>query len=143
MLAVLTAVAGLLTAWLHPKAPAYGASELGDGAITLPLVLTYPGDVVWVDARSRSYYDAGHIPGAIWLSEDDWETGLDAFFAADPFSGKLVVVYCDSAACHSSEAVVARLKAEFGEDAFDVRYLEGGWQAWEGREAIGEEEAPL
>ena len=83
--------------------------------------------VLWVDARSRERYDAGHVHGAILLNEDHWEELVPAFLDAwDP--EKTIVVYCDGGKCDASRAVATRLRDELKLES--VYVLQGGWTAW-------------
>ena len=125
----LSALLAVVTAWIHPHAPGYNEGRLEAGEITLPMVQRFEGNVLWIDARARYEYEAGHIPGAVLLNEDDWDEGLFRFFdahAEDPDA--LIVVYCGQAGCQSSIAVASRLRREAGLE--QVYHLKGGWTAW-------------
>ena len=83
--------------------------------------------MLWIDAREPAAYAAGHIPGALALSETNWEEGLVRFVEQwEP--GALVVVYCDGAECEASRRVARRLQTEFGVEK--VAVLHEGWPAW-------------
>lgn len=92
----------------------------------------WSGDVLWVDARSKSEFEADHLTGAVWVSETDTEECL-----ADPqtmeeigMSGvneQKLVVYCATDACGSSK-VVAEAIRETGFHS-EVYVLQGGWKA--------------
>lgn len=97
------------------------------------LVRELPADIhtdtnyLWVDAREEKLFRKGHIPGAIHLSETQWERGLESFLMSwSP--GQIVIVYCDSEACQSSKAVAERLRDETGIE--DIKTLKGGWESW-------------
>jgi rhodanese-related sulfurtransferase len=86
--------------------------------------------VLFVDARVQARYDAGHIPGALLLNEELWEDLFPKFADAwDP--DKVVVVYCDGAACEASHRVAERLRQALGVETIFV--LKGGWPAWQRR----------
>jgi len=91
----------------------------------IDLGLTQQGQpVLWVDARSRSAYEELHYPGALHLSEDDWDEGLgDLLVEWDP--EVRVVVYCDGLYCANSREIAARLRTELGQS--EVYWLIGGW----------------
>ena len=126
MLILISLAAGGLTLAFHPKAPDYAHGRLSDGAILLARI-PVPEDVLWVDARTADEFAAGHIPGALLLSEDDWEAGLLGLL--DVWTpDRDIVVYCSSESCHSSQAVATRLRSELGVE--NVFHLEGGWEAW-------------
>lgn len=83
------------------------------------------GNTVWVDARSKSDYDAGHISEAVLLNESDWDTLLGGVFEVwQP--EKSIVVYCN-AGCPSSEKVAACLR-DMGIEP--VYFLRGGYESW-------------
>lgn len=118
--------AGLLTALFHPRAPIYRTSgERSPLAISLTEVNALRAErVLWIDARSEDEYATDHVPGAILLNEDDWETGFEALLHQwNP--AQTLVVYCDEATCHASEAVAQRLRHEMSVES--VYFLEGGW----------------
>jgi thiosulfate/3-mercaptopyruvate sulfurtransferase len=100
-----------------------------------------------VDARLRGAYEAGHIPGAVWVSVPEWEKA----FAAGPDKkdwapriGKLsitldtpVVVY-DGGSVKDAGRIWWTLRY-WG--VRDVRLLNGGWHAWqEGKYPVSQEE---
>ena len=91
------------------------------------LVKSWGEKVLWVDARPRAKFEAGHIPGAVLLNEDEWDRLVPAFLDAwEP--ERMVVVYCDSGSCEASHAVARRLRADLKLE--NVRVLQGGWKAW-------------
>lgn len=83
--------------------------------------------MLWVDARPRERFDAGHIPGALLLNEDHWEEQMPEFVRRWR-PGLRVAVYCDQLQCGASRQVARRLREEFGVDT--VVILEGGYAAW-------------
>ena len=78
-----------------------------------------PGFVL-LDSRSRSAYDAGHLPGAARLDEITAET-----VAALPDG--LIVVYCWGPSCNGACKAALRL-AELGRP---VKEMLGGFEYWE------------
>ena len=123
LLALLPAVAAGL---FHPKRPAWTRPVVGN-EIELSAALQWGTQVLWVDARARSEFERGHIPGAILLNEDEWERLLDGFLDAWNRDAK-VLVYCSSASCEASQGVAARLKNEVQIE--NVYVLKGGWETW-------------
>jgi rhodanese-related sulfurtransferase len=123
----LALVPAVLTAFLHP----YGAQDIDR---LKPDEITWTQsrkdvrftDALWIDARPATAYAAGHKPGALRLTEADWETLLEPVLDAWK-PGRFVVVYCDSKSCTASAGVAARLRRELG--AGDIFVLRGGWQA--------------
>lgn len=127
---LLCALASGLTAAFHPRAPHWNAkAALSAGEITLDDALRLPREqVLWVDARSRSAYTQGHIPGARLLNEEEWESLLGSFIEAWDRQPH-IIVYCSSSQCRASASVVRRLASELGID--QARVLHGGWEAWQ------------
>jgi rhodanese-related sulfurtransferase len=81
----------------------------------------------WVDARPDDEYARDHVPGAISLNEDHWNTLLPQFLATwSP--EKKVVVYCSSLSCNASREIARRLRKEA--QLPNVFVLEGGWEEW-------------
>jgi rhodanese-related sulfurtransferase len=76
-------------------------------------------DFVLLDARSRESYDAGHLPGAVHLSEISAET------VAELPDGP-VVAYCWGPSCNGACKAALRL-AELGRP---VKEMLGGYEYW-------------
>ena len=76
-------------------------------------------DFVLLDARSRSSYDAGHLPGAVHLPE------LTAEKVAELPDGA-VVVYCWGPSCNGACKAALKL-AQLGRP---VREMLGGFEYW-------------
>ena len=76
-------------------------------------------DFVLLDARSRSSYDAGHLPGAVSLEEITPETVAE-------LPDGLVVAYCWGPACNGACKAALRL-AQLGRP---VKEMLGGFEYW-------------
>ncbi len=83
---------------------------------------------LWIDARAEAEFDKAHVPGAMRLTEDDWDTLLPAVLAAWSPERK-VVVYCSRVTCNLSHEVAERLRHEVA--LKNVYVLQGGWEEWE------------
>ena len=95
--------------------------------VTVDLARAWGKSAIWVDARPDEEFERDHVPGAISLNEDRWNTLLPKFLAAwSP--DKKVVVYCSSLSCNASREVARRLREEA--QLKSVFVLEGGWEAW-------------
>lgn len=89
-----------------------------------------------LDARPRAAYDAGHIPGALWVDHADWAKGFGDGQDAVAWSKRLgalgidrgtpVVVY--DANSSREAARIWWILRYWGVE--DVRLLNGGWLAW-------------
>ena len=84
--------------------------------------------VLWIDARGEEPFTKAHVPGAMRLDEDEWNTLLPAVLAAWSPERK-VVVYCSRETCNLSHDVAERLRHEV--QLKNVYVLQGGWEAWE------------
>lgn len=85
-------------------------------------------DDLIIDARSSSYYQRGHVPGAINLSRDDF---AHDYIRLRPSLEKAkdapISVYCSGGDCHDSK-MVAQALTSLGFS--QVRVFLGGWDAW-------------
>jgi thiosulfate/3-mercaptopyruvate sulfurtransferase len=94
-------------------------------------------DVVLIDPRPRKSYDAGHIPGAVWIDAEAWSKAIVANEGKDPWVERIgkagidgtlpVVVYDDSRPM--AAARVWWILRYWG--IKDVRLLNGGLKAWQ------------
>ena len=128
-LLLLAALPAILTAWLHPRRPAWPPAEdsIPRISITDALMLARNNPVIWADARSAGAFAAEHIPGAINVTEADWERSLAGL--ADVWRpGQPVIVYCAGGGCETSRSVASRLRRDL--KVTDVYVLKGGWEAW-------------
>ncbi len=137
ILAGCTALAAVGTQWFHPRAPQqwYLSQEpLRPDEVTLDLVAKrWHGDVLWMDARPRSQYEAGHIPGALTFSEQEAEQLMTEYFLQLQDNTKPIVVYCGSEACQTSRKIADYLKPRLPTES--IYALRGGWGAWESAHA--------
>jgi rhodanese-related sulfurtransferase len=83
---------------------------------------------VFVDARSREAFDAGHIEGAVSLPVGNFDEEIGAFVPAHPFETYLVT-YCSGRECDDSHELAVRLFSA-GYDRVSV-FIDGypGWEA--------------
>src|SRR5712691_6963307 len=84
-----------------------------------------------IDVRAAEDYDKGHIPGAINVPREKW----------DSFEGlskdKTNIVYCYTQQCH----LAANACLHFASKGYPVMELEGGFEAWKENELELEEES--
>jgi rhodanese-related sulfurtransferase len=80
------------------------------------------------DARPSSFFEQGHVPGALNLARDDFAHDyrhLDSVLKAA--QDKPIIVYCGGGDCHDSRLVAnALITLGFG----DVSVFTGGWEVW-------------
>ena len=77
-------------------------------------------DMLVLDVRDEADYRRGHIPGAVSLPRERWET-----FTGFSLTGRNVV-YCYSQPCHLAAAACLR----FARQGFHMMEMEGGMEAW-------------
>ena len=137
VLAALTLLASAATYFFHPHAPAlYLQTEpVNEGEISpaeARAAMKSPG-VIFIDARVRARFDAGHIPDALSLCESESDYPAQLSVVADALQQgqeKLIVVYCDGKKCKASHEIAEILKS-FHTVPENVRVLHGGWPAWQ------------
>ncbi len=125
-------LAGGVSALFHPSSPPWYEVEDSDSqrnriSVSQAHVLEEKGRVVWIDARTRAEYDAGHVSGAILLNVEEW---ADLMFAhqmdLQEAYGIPVIVYCSGGGCERSAEIAQRLRELIGLDP--VYVLDGDWQ---------------
>lgn len=77
-----------------------------------------------VDVRAAEDYAEGHIPGAVNLPKDKWQTlvGLR--------KDKTNVLYCYSHVCHLAAAAAV----QFAGQGYPIMELDGGMRSWRDHE---------
>lgn len=81
---------------------------------------------LWIDARSRSHYEKGHIKGAISIPAHLLKYYLD-YIPKD----KEIILYCGSAACGASSTAAAILiNSGFSQDK--IKVFRAGYSGWTG-----------
>lgn len=135
LLLLLAAAAAWATYLWHPDRPELylTAERAGPEEISAAdaLAMEKEKGVIWLDARTRSAYDKGHVPGAHLLNVYEWEDLMlpvvQLLDADEP--RHTIIIYCDSEKCTASKDVRDRMNdLPLGER--DIRVLHGGWPAW-------------
>jgi rhodanese-related sulfurtransferase len=128
------AVAGLLAFHLHPMPPSLylAEEEADDGEVNMAKVaeLEATGGVLWIDARVRSRYDEEHIPGALLLNSEEYDTLVFEYFDTFQSNERPIIIYCDAQKCAASKEVAERMRETNLAMSNDVYVLRGGWNAW-------------
>ena len=88
-------------------------------------------NLIVVDVRMAEDFEKGHIPGAINLPKDQWNSlkGLS--------KDKTNVVYCYTQQCH----LAANACVQFASRGYPVMELDGGFETWKENELETEEES--
>jgi rhodanese-related sulfurtransferase len=124
-----------------PKAPGEPPANSGSGSIDwkkdeplapdevrVSTARSWGKDVIYVDARLRPRYEAGHIDGAILLNHEEWDAQINKFLDAwDP--DRKVVVYCDGETCDAARSIADRMKRDL--QVQNIYVLKGGWPEWQ------------
>src|SRR5579884_1585085 len=90
------------------------------GPVEVDRMLKNHEDINVIDVREEEDYRAGHLPGALNLPHDKWDTfeGLS--------KDKLNILYCYSMVCH----LAATAAFKFASAGYPVMELDGGWDEW-------------
>jgi len=89
------------------------------GPIELERMMKQGENINIVDVRAAEDYAEGHIPGAVNLPKDKWQT-LDGLR-----KDKTNVLYCYSQVCH----LAATAAVEFASKGYPVMEMDGGFRA--------------
>lgn len=90
------------------------------------------GQIVLVDARAKTAFEAEHIPGAVSLPANASPEEFVAFAMKYPQTTP-IVVYCGGADCDLSHQLAEKLRTDLGYQ--DVREMPGGVVEWRLSEA--------
>ena len=96
--------------------------------VSLQTALSWGKSALWLDARTKSDYQAEHIPGALSLHMDHWQEDISAV-QRQAVDKEKIVVYCYSASCNSALLMARRLYKEAGLQ--NVVVMHGGWESWQ------------
>ena len=129
ILAALLALCGMQCCLAEQPAPAY--TQITQDAAR-DMMLLDDGHVI-VDVRRQDEYDAGHIPGAVLIPNEDIG---DALPAALPDLGQIILVYCRSG--NRSRQAAQKLAALGYTNVYEF----GGIIDWTGEIVTTEAEAP-
>lgn len=126
ILFILAAIPATLTGWLKPEV--FTRESFPPITVSDARRLSAEQSVLWIDARNAAAFERGHVPGAIRLTSEEWESLLLPVMEAWT-PGQVVIVYCDQETCNASTAVATRLQSELAIETIYV--LKGGWSAWQ------------
>ncbi len=109
-------------------APAFRLSDLDAVQLDELKDIVAKHKALIVDARTSSFYESGHLPGAINLSRANFARDYMRLRSTlDESKAKPVVVYCSGGECHDSRLVASAL---ISLGFTQVRIFMGGWDAW-------------
>ena len=108
------------------KAKEFFANKLAftTGPVELHQNIHARAPIAVIDVREEEDYRKGHIPGAVNLPHDRWQTlqGLR--------KDTLNVLYCYTQQCH----LAATAAVEFAGKGYSVMEMDGGFEAWKENE---------
>lgn len=125
--------------------PAYDAervASLSGGALldepVLPGMITlgeahalFEQGSAFIDARHREEYEAGHVPGAIWMPASEVYERAGELMMFDPTAP--VVIYCEGGTCDSSHNTANRIEMASEQMQLgiaDLRIMGLGFEEW-------------
>ena len=100
------------------------------GPVELDRMLKANENIIVVDMREWEDFAKGHIPGALNLPQDKWDS------LEDMSRGKMHIFYCYTQACH----LAAQACVKFANRGYPVMEMEGGFAAWKAAELDVERE---
>ncbi len=94
------------------------------GPVELERMIKSNENIVVVDVREPEDFAKGHVPGALSLPQDKWDTlgGMSR--------EKTYIFYCYTQTCH----LAAQACAKFAGRGYPVMEMEGGFAAWKAAE---------
>ena len=84
---------------------------------------------IWVDARRIKEFEESHLPGALFIDESDWDTGLLKLMNIWLIQPRPIVIYCKSEGCDMSKRIAERLRKSLPEA--EIYSLKGGSAGWQ------------
>jgi rhodanese-related sulfurtransferase len=90
------------------------------GPVELSRRIEQEDNIVVIDVRESEDFRKGHVPGAVNLPEEKWDTleGLS--------KEATNVLYCYTQTCH----LASRAAQRFSREGYPVMEMEGGFEAW-------------
>jgi rhodanese-related sulfurtransferase len=112
-----------------PAGAAAPAAVLGlDISIPQAFVLFQQGGIMFLDARRKDEFEAGHVDGALLLSTEHFGRGTIPATIGVLDKTQPVVIYCGGGACDASKNLVIMLQ-NFGFTRFHI--MTDGFPAWQ------------
>jgi rhodanese-related sulfurtransferase len=127
LLGALALLPAIGQAWYMRDRVSWQKPPAGD-EVTVTEARRWGDAVIWIDARPEDEFRAAHIPGALLLNTEGWDTLVPQVLNQWAPDRKLVV-YCSKQTCGASREVARRLRDEAG--LRNVHVLGGGWEAWQ------------
>ncbi|MGD8970034.1 MAG: rhodanese-like domain-containing protein [Desulfobacterales bacterium] len=106
-----------------------GSNAIGDISIEEAVRLFEEGVALFVDARSETDYQAGHIEGAVNIPDLDFENHIGSFLEKTA-AETVLITYCEGESCALSKSLAEKLSLAGFENIF---HLKNGWGQWKER----------
>ena len=94
------------------------------GPVELDHMIKANETIVVVDVREAADFAKGHVPGALNLPQDKWDS------LGGMTRDRTYIFYCYTQTCH----LAARACARFATQGYPVMEMEGGFAAWKAAE---------
>jgi rhodanese-related sulfurtransferase len=127
LLAALALLPAIGQGWYLRDQVSWQRPPTGD-EVTVAEARRWGNVVMWVDARPKEEFTAGHIPDALLLNTENWDNLLPQILNSWAPDRRLIV-YCSKRTCGASREVARRLRDEV--QLKNVFVLNGGWEAWQ------------
>ena len=86
----------------------------------------HKGTAILVDARSNEDFIEGHINGALYLPDHEFDECIDNFLSKI-HPETTIITYCDGAQCDLARSLAEKLNLIGFNNAF---YIKNGWSKW-------------
>ncbi len=112
--------------WSAESVAAQHLEDLVEVSLEDATALWREGRVLFLDARDRGSYGAGHLPGALNIPPEEAEGAAEEVKALAE-AGLEPIAYCDGVDCPLSAELARRLQAQ---GVQMVKVLVNGWSRW-------------
>ncbi len=125
----------------QPKAASTNLRPTADKVVSVDWLAGKTSDpsVVSIDLRTKEKYDAGHIPGAVWIATSEFnqkQGDITELAAADQIAtalGKAGIKPTDTIVLYDDQGSLWSTRVTWSLDVYghkDTRVLNGTWTAW-------------
>ena len=101
-------------------------SDAKEISLTKAVVMLKNEMSIIVDVRDKSNFMDGHIPGAIFFFEKDFDELIDSFLSEND-TDIIIITYCDGDQCDLAQTVAEKFSSAGYTNVF---YLKNGWSRW-------------
>jgi len=126
---VLSLALGLLTRLLTDNKSSSPSNTVHITTYTVEEVVEVVDLALIIDVRSNSFYEQGHIAGAVNLPHDQFfslPANFETTLERASRSGKAIILYCAGTHCDDAEKACQMLSQK----GMKVGVYTGGWEEW-------------